>query len=123
MSDTEMLDTQDEVFDFSNDGFQPGEHKLLVTEVEIVEKEKGRQMVVVVESETLQFPVSIREWVSHTTPKAQEIGRGNIKRLFKAALGSDKGSPTELVGKYISGRVYEDDAGFIRVNRLKGVTE
>lgn len=115
-----MGTTEAEVQDFSADGLPTGkDHTFTIENAEEVEKENGTQWQFVLVSETVPMPITVREWISHSTEAAQRIGRGNLKKLFSAVLGQPKGSYTQLVGKKVIARLIEDKEGFAKLNGWK----
>src|SRR5690606_18250770 len=95
-----------------------------ITNVEVEDKDNGRQIIVTFENnDVLPYPVRERYWLTHTNEDAQRIGRGGIKRLFKAVYGSPRGSINGLRGNRVRAHVREDADGFPRLSRFRQVQE
>ena len=112
----------DNELDFSGDGFETPRVNWLITEAEIVETEGGKKQVACefeAEVNGVVYTVKQREWIAHPTAQAQAIGRGNMKRLAKAATGEPKLlSLDALKGRYVSAEGYEDKQGFRKIGRF-----
>lgn len=48
-----------------------------------------------------------------------KIGKGNLKRLGQAVLGTAQFSLTDLIGERVIARVTEDSSGFARIGRYR----
>jgi hypothetical protein len=118
-TDVAMESTASEVFDFENDGLQKQDTILTVVAFEVEEKENGTRHKFTVETPVLPYPIQIAEWVKHSTAKAQEIGRSNLKRLAKALSGGEsaKYDAATVVGQTFLGEIYENDSGFTNVRK------
>lgn len=127
---TQVAVSIDDELDFEEDGFQPVRADFQITDVEFTEAKSGNgtQLVVTFENEeAVAFPIADRFWFFYNNPenedeknlRVQNMGRGQIKRLYKAALGVTKASPSDLVGAAVSAEAWEDDAGFLRIGRYR----
>ena len=116
----EMFGLEDEL-DLENEStITPQRANFEVTDVEILEKENGKLARVEFSNlDVLPYPISETFWLRHTNEKAQKIGRGGLKRLFKAAFGEPKGTVANLMGLTISGWVKEDANGYTRLSSFQ----
>jgi hypothetical protein len=113
--DNGMGSTQEETYDFEGDGLPLGDHTFIVTDAEEVAKENGTQHVLEFTSETVPFPIKVREWVQHNTEAAQRIGRGNLKKIATAALGQPRYTLSTIKGAKVQARLMEDKEGFAKL--------
>lgn len=116
-----MLSTQDE-FDVSDAGVPTlNDVTAVITAFDIVEKETGVQHEVTFEVEGLSFPITKGYWFTHDNPRAQQAGRGQLKRIAKAATGRTTYSATSLVGTQLRVSVKEGDSGFAEISRFNPI--
>lgn len=118
-----MGSTTEEEFDFSGDGITKGNYELTITDAEVVEKDNGKLLNVTFESPSLNFPITKGYWVEHSNPKAASAGRGQLKRIYGAALGQPKGAPAALKGRKVQATVGEDAQGFATISGFKPVAQ
>jgi len=117
----EFLGAQDE-FDVSDAGVQTLKAaRATITEFNVVQKDNGTLHEVTFSVENLGFPITKGYWFEHENPKAVQAGRGQLKRIAKAATGRTAYTRTSLVGKTILVDVDEDDAGFARIKGIKAL--
>ena len=116
-----MGSTQEEEFDFSGDGIAKGNYELTITDAEVVEKDNGDLLNITFESSALNFPITKGYWVKHTNERAAAAGRGQLKRIYSAALGQPKGVPSALKGRKVQAVVGEDAQGFATISGFKPV--
>lgn len=115
----EFLSTQNE-FDVSDAGVPTlTDAVITITGFEQEEKENGVQHVLTFEAEGLSFPITKGYWYSHTNPKAASAGRGQLKRIAKAATGQTSYNSTSLVGRKVLGNISENDGGFAEVSKIR----
>lgn len=123
---TDYTFSPDDELDLEGDGFQPVTTTMVITETEIVEHANGQRWQIFLEpedpSEVENLPGGRARdsgYLSHVDPDgdALRIGRAILKRIGKAALGSEKFRLTDLVGEKVQAYLSEDDNGFIRVSR------
>lgn len=119
--DSGMSSTTEEELDFSGDGITKGEYELTITDAEAEEKDNGDSVKVTFETPGVAFPIPVNYWTEHQNPKAASAGRGQLKRIFTAALGQPKGALSALKGKKVLATVSEDAQGFARVSGFKPV--
>jgi hypothetical protein len=122
-----MGTTEQEGYDFSGDGITKGQYELTITDAEDEEKQTptgpAKQLTITFESTALNFPITKGYWVEHSNPKAVNAGRGQLKRIFIAALGQPKGSAAALKGAKVSATVGEDAQGFAVISGFKPVAK
>jgi hypothetical protein len=117
----EFLGAQDE-FDVSDAGIQPLKGALAtITDFNVVEKDNGVLHEVTFAVQGLGFPITKGYWFTHENPKAVQAGRGQLKRIAKAATGRTTYTRTSLLGKTLMVDVNEDDAGFAQIRRIAPV--
>lgn len=117
----EFLGTQDE-FDVSDAGVPTLKGAVAtITEFDVVEKENGTLHEVTFAVNGLGFPITKGYWFQHENPKAVQAGRGQLKRIAKAATGRTTYNRTSLIGKTILVDVSEDDSGFAQIKRVSPV--
>ena len=115
----EFLSTEQE-FDVSDAGVPTlVDATVTITGFEVEEKENGVQHVLTFAAEGLSFPVTKGYWYSHTNPKAASAGRGQLKRIARAATGSTAYSASSLVGRQILANVGENDGGFAEISKIR----
>lgn len=120
MTDELMESAEAETFDFSEDGLKTQDAVLTVTEFVVETKDNGIQHKLVLDTGgVVGYPINYTGWVKHTNPKAQEIGRGSLKRFATAALGQPKYNAENIVGARILAEIYEDDSGFAKIRKLR----
>ena len=118
--------------DLSKEGFQVARTNWTIVKAEVVDKSRDdepkytrAQAVVsfkcVIEGRDTE--VTMREWLQHPTAKAQQIGLGNLKRLYVSAFGSANGSVPTLLGKMVSAEGWEDKEGWRRIGRFNAPSE
>lgn len=116
--------TPDQELDMGEWGLQPTDATFTIVEADLQETEDGQRYVITFEADEdiENLPnnqVTDRGYLSHATrPELVNIGRGSLKRLTKAALGTERASLQDLIGEKIRGRVYENDAGFTNIGRI-----
>ena len=119
----ELLNTQDE-FDVSDAGVPSLKGAVAtITEFEVVEKDNGTLHELTFQIAGLNFPITKGYWFQHENPKAVQAGRGQLKRIAKAATGRTTYTRTSLVGRQVLVDVREDDAGFAQISRVAPVAE
>lgn len=69
----------------------------------------------------LGFPITKGYWFQHSNPKAVQAGRGQLKRIARAATGRTTYNSTSLVGQRVLVDVQEDDSGFAQIKRVTEV--
>lgn len=113
------MNAQDE-FDLSDAGIQPLDGAVAtITDYDVVEKDNGDIAHEVTFSiEGLNFPVTKSYWYKHSNPKAVQAGRGQLKRIAKAAIGQTAYSRTSLIGAKVLLNVKEDDSGFAQLSKI-----
>lgn len=117
----EFLTAQDE-FDVSDAGVPSLKGAVAtITEFNVVEKETGTLHELTFNVDGLGFPITKGYWYTHSNPKAVQAGRGQLKRIAKAATGRTTYSSTSLIGKQIAVDVGEDDSGFAQIRRIAPV--
>lgn len=119
--DIPMGSTEEETFDFSGDGIKEGDYVLTITDAVSEEKDNGTQHKLTFEGEGLPFPVPVNYWTQHNNPRAQNAGRGNLKKIATAALGQPKYTLATIKGTKVLARVGEDKEGFVRVTNFRKV--
>lgn len=114
----EFLGAQDE-FDVSDAGVPTLKAApATITEFEVVEKDSGVLHEVTFDVQGLSFPITKGYWFTHTNPKAVQAGRGQLKRIAKAATGRTTYTRTSLIGQQVLVDVSEDDSGFAQIKRI-----
>jgi hypothetical protein len=124
MSENETIGVEEE-FDLSDAGVQTRRVIATITGFDVEEKDNGVQHVVTFEvenDEEIQYPITVRNWFSHSNEKAQQIGRGNLKQISQAALGTPKYNQTNLLGRQVDAQVY-DNEGFVGLRRFRKVKQ
>jgi hypothetical protein len=120
-----MGTTEQEGYDFSGDGITKAEYEFTITDAEEQEKSTptgdAKQVMVTFESPALNFPISKGYWVEHSNPRAVNAGRGQLKRIFIAALGQPKGTVGALKGAKVLATAQEDAQGFAVISGFKPV--
>lgn len=125
---TEAISAHDEL-DLTDEGFQVPQTNWQITSAEVEAPQPGQQRAVIeftTEHDGVEYQVTDRLWLQYTgsgDPNKDElvtrIGRGQLKRLFIAALGGPVGTVAELQGKWISARGEEDENGFRRLRSIR----
>lgn len=118
-----MGSTQEEVFDFSGDGITKGNYELTITDTEVVEKDNGSLLNITFEAPNLNFPITKGYWLTHSNDRAAAAGRGQLKRIYSAALGQPKGAPSALKGRKVQAVVGENAEGFATISGFKPVAQ
>lgn len=115
----------DDELDLSGEGFQAQEVELLITDAKLEANDNGQRYVITFEPvEAIEdLPgnkVTDMGYLVHNEREdLVKYGRGGLKRLGKAALGTEVFKLPELIGRTVRGYLKEDDAGFVRVGRYK----
>jgi len=89
-----------------------------ITEFNVVEKDTGTLHELTFQIEGLGFPITKGYWYQHDNPRAVQAGRGQLKRIAKAATGRTTYNSTSLVGRVVLVDVSEDDAGFAKIAKI-----
>jgi hypothetical protein len=119
----ELMTAQDE-FDVSDAGVPTLKGAVAtITEFNVVEKDSGTLHELTFAVEGLGFPITKGYWFEHDNPKAVQAGRGQLKRISKAATGRTTYNRTSLIGARILVDVSEDDSGFAQIKRVSPVTD
>lgn len=119
----ELMTAQDE-FDVSDAGVPTLKGaRATITEFDVVEKDNGTLHELTFAIDGLSFPITKGYWYQHTNPKAVQAGRGQLKRIAKAATGRPTYNRTSLVGAVVLVDVSEDDAGFAQIKKVAAATE
>lgn len=114
----EFMTAQDE-FDVSDAGVPTLRGATAtITDFEVVEKDNGVLHELTFEVEGLSFPITKGYWFEHTNPKAVNAGRGQLKRIARAATGRTTYNRTSLIGGRVTVDVGEDEQGFARISRI-----
>lgn len=116
----EVYNVSDEL-DFSDAGV-PTLKGATVTIVgaEREEKDNGTQLALTFEVDGLSFPITKGYWIRHSNPKAQNAGRGQLKRISTSALGTPTlPSESALVGAELRADVGEDANGFAEIKNFQ----
>ena len=115
----ELLSAQDE-FDVSDAGTPTLTGVVAtITDFSVSEKENGVQHEVEFTVEGLGFPIRRGYWFTHSNPKAQGAGRGQLKRIAMSALGTPAYNSTNLIGTKLVVDVGENDSGFAEVKKIR----
>lgn len=124
----EAISPQDEL-DLSDEGFQVDRTNWQIVEATVDSDQPGRQSAVITfrtEQDDVEYEVTERWWLQYTGSGDAEkdalvtrIGRGQLKRLFNAALGTSEGSIAQLEGEWVSAEGDEDDRGFRTLNGIR----
>jgi hypothetical protein len=89
-----------------------------ITEFNVVEKDNGTLHELTFQIAELGFPITKGYWFQHSNPRAVQAGRGQLKRIAKAATGRTTYNSTSLVGRTVLVDVAEDDAGFAKISKI-----
>jgi hypothetical protein len=126
--DTEVFDVNAEL-DLTNEGFSTPRINWQIIKAEVESPNPGQQRAVVEFAGAhggIDYSVTDRFWLQYTgsgdasrDAKTTSIGRGQLKRLFIAALGTPKASVSQLMGTWVSAEGQEDDLGFRRLRGLR----
>jgi len=93
-----------------------------ITDFEVVEKNGNVAHELTFEVEGLGFPLTKQYWWEYpANARAVQAGRGQLKRIAKAATGSTKYSRTSLIGKRVKLDVGEDNSGFVQIKKIAAV--
>lgn len=124
----ETISAHDEL-DLSDAGFSVPRTNWQITEATVESPQPGQQRAVVeftASVEGIEYQVTERYWLQYTgsgdpdkDERVTQIGRGQLKRLFNAALGTPAGSVASLEGEWVSAEGDEDDQGFRRIRRIR----
>lgn len=120
------FDTDTEL-DLSGEGLQTTTCRWDITGVEVEEHEHGQRYIITFEpeEEIEDLPggtVQERGYLKYDGPSEYDlakIGRGILKRIMQAALGTPKAPLNALVGTTVTATVKEDDMGFANLGRFK----
>lgn len=128
-SGDEVVSAHDEL-DLTGEGFSVPRTNWEIVSAEVEAPNPGQQRAVIEFRATydgIEYGVTERFWLQYTgsgdpskDQQTTNIGRGQLKRLFKAAFGTPKGTVAGLVGQWVSAEGSEDNAGF---RRLQGFRE
>lgn len=122
MSD-ELLSTSEE-FDVSDAGVPTLKGvEVRIADFEVQEKQNGVQHTLTFEVEGLSFPIVKGYWFSHTNPKAANAGRGQLKRIALAAIGSAAYNSTNLIDTRVVADVGENADGFAEISKFRKVEQ
>lgn len=114
----ELMTAQDE-FDVSDAGVPTLKAvRAQITSFEVVEKDNGTLHELTFAIEGLGFPITKGYWFKHENPKAVQAGRGQLKRIAKAATGRATYNRTSLIGQWVLVDVSEDDSGFAKISKI-----
>ena len=119
----------DAELDLEGDGLQPFNDTFLVTEAQIEDSENGQRWVVIFEAENMgdRLPngkVRDSGYLSYTGDSEHDLvamGRGQLKRLYKAALGRTKARVPDLEAARVQAYCSESKTGFPQIGRYKAV--
>lgn len=115
----DFLSTEEE-FDLSDAGVPTIKGAVTtITGAESQEKQNGTQHSLTFEVEGLSFPITKGYWIRHTNPKAQNAGRGQLKRIAKSATGATTYTLGALVGQRLKADVGEDGNGFAEISNFQ----
>lgn len=131
-SAAEVLDPTSEL-DLADEGFSTPRMLWTITEAEFAGvDEDGDEVEDLRDAERISANITFEAEVDgndvdftvfytfkHPNEQAQQIGRGQLKRLFIAAFGQPKGQITDLIGKKVSAEGGEDNRGFRTLKRLR----
>ena len=119
-SDT-MLSAGDEI-DLSADGIQEKELEFTISSFERETTDRGDERAILTfHNDELPFAVTVREWLKHSNPKAQEIGRGNLKKIAQAATGQPKLSASLVIGSKLLATTADNGNGFTTLKKFKSI--
>lgn len=119
----ELLNASEE-FDVSDAGVPTLKAALAtITDFNVVEKDTGTLHELTFEIPQLGFPITKGYWFQHENPRAVQAGRGQLKRIAKAATGRTTYSSTSLIGRQVLVDVKEDDSGFAQISRVAPAAE
>jgi hypothetical protein len=123
-ADLSTLDPHDEL-DLEGEGLQPFEDDFLIVSATINDdNENGRRWQIELQPTTEVEAMedvpgdTVRDggFLTHDDrPELVNIGKGSLKRVFKAAFGAASGSIADLEGKMVHARVSEGKTGFAQV--------
>lgn len=118
-----LMSAQDE-FDVSDAGVPTLKGAVAtITDFDVVEKDNGTLHELTFEVAGLGFPITKGYWYQHTNPKAVQAGRGQLKRIAKAATGRPTYNRNSLIGSRVLVDVSEDDSGFAQIKKVAAVAE
>lgn len=121
MDDLSMLGADEGVFDLSDAGIQEKEVVVTVSGAEVQTTDNGTRAVVTFTSDDIPFAITKREWLKHTNPKAQEIGRANLRKLSIAITGAPQFSVNAMSGQRVGATLFENKDGFADLKRFKAL--
>ncbi|KKN39755.1 hypothetical protein LCGC14_0740340 [marine sediment metagenome] len=121
----------DAELDLEGDGLQPFYDNFLITEAGIEDSDNGQRWVVIFEPENEGEKLpngKARDsgFLTYTGDSEHDLvamGRGQLKRLFQAALGKPKAKITELEGVRVYAYIREGNTGFPQIGRYKAVSK
>lgn len=118
----DLLNAQDE-FDVTDAGVPSLKGaRATITGFDVVEKDNGTLHEITFDVQGLNFPITKGYWFQHENPKAVQAGRGQLKRIAKAATGRTTYTATSLIGQTVLVDVNEDDAGFAQLRKIAPAT-
>ena len=120
----------DAELDLEGDGLQPFNDTFLVVTAQIVDSDHGQRWEVIFEAENEgeNLPngrVRDSGFLTYSGDSEFDVvamGRGQLKRLFNAALGRPKAKVPELEGTRVQAYVREGKQGFPEIGRYKAIT-
>lgn len=122
--------TPEEELDLSEFGLQPFTADMLITDAGFEETDNGRRWYVIMEPQDVDEDIlvelpngEVRDggYLTHVErDQLVRIGTGELKRLFKAVLGTESAAITDLVGEMVNAQVKERN-GFAQPGRYKAV--
>lgn len=114
-----LMPSSDE-FDVSDAGIPELKGALAtITDFEVIEKNGNVAHELTFEVEGLGFPITKQYWWEYpNNQRAVQAGRGQLKRIAKAATGTTKYNRTSLIGKRIKVDVGEDNSGFAAIKKI-----
>lgn len=118
----------DDELDLTGEGLQPTDADFLIVKAGVLSHEHGQRWECVFEpvGTTIEgLPnnqVRDNGFLTYDGPSQHDlaqIGKGVLKRLMTAALGTPRGRMVDLEGKTVGARVSEDNSGFARIGRYR----
>lgn len=124
----EVFDPTEEL-DLTGEGLQRQRATFEIVEANVNPTKAGDGTVAAVEFQSVEpvdgiesFTVSDYFVLAHPKLSVAKGGRGKLKRLFRAALGTTTGAIASLPGRLVSAEVWEDDEGFRRIGRYQPIS-
>ena len=116
----------DDELDLSGAGLQTQVLEWLIADATVEEHQDGQRWQIILQpvgQEVEGLPNNEGRdggFLTHSSrPELVNMGRGMLKNVYKAALGTPKGRLSDLVGKTVSAQISESDTGFARFRRYK----